>query len=77
MAHKNANVNIALAKDTAVVAQASMEDSAVMRTIAVESKKDSTAMMTIAVLGMFFLPGAFVAVSLSTSSHCSSLHCCD
>jgi hypothetical protein len=51
-----------------VIAQASNEDSAVMRDIAVESKKDSTAMKTIAVLGMFFLPGAFVAVSLSTCS---------
>jgi hypothetical protein len=65
MAYQNANVNIAVAQDTAVVAQASKEDSAVMRAIAVESKKDSTAMKTIAVLGMLFLPGTFVAVSLS------------
>ena len=65
MAYQNANVNIAVAKDTAIVAQASKEDSAVMRAIAVESKKDSTAMKTIAVLGMLFLPGTFVAVSLS------------
>jgi hypothetical protein len=36
-----------------------------MRAIAVGSKKDSTAMKTIAVLGMFFLPGTFLAVSLS------------
>jgi hypothetical protein len=68
MAHQNANLNIAVAQHMSVIAQASNEDSAVMRDIAVESKKDSTAMKTIAVLGMFFLPGAFVAVSLSTCS---------
>jgi hypothetical protein len=38
-----------------------------MRVIAVESKKDSSAMKTIAVLSMLFLPGTFVAVSVSKS----------
>jgi ribosomal protein S12 len=63
MAHKNANVNIALAEDTSTLARASKKDSAVMRTIAIEAKKDSSAMKTIAILGMFFLPGTFLAVS--------------
>jgi hypothetical protein len=34
-----------------------------MRSIAVETQKDSFAMKTIAVLGMVFLPGTFIAVS--------------
>ena len=67
MAHKNSTVNIELAKDMSILALASTDDSAVMRTIAIESKKDSTAMKTISILGMFFLPGTFVAVSPSAS----------
>ncbi|KAH6678153.1 hypothetical protein B0J14DRAFT_688010 [Halenospora varia] len=43
------------------IGKASKEDSAVMRQIALESKKDSTAMKTVAILGMVFLPGTFVA----------------
>jgi len=55
MAHKNANVNIALM-------DASKADSEIMKVIAMESKKDAAAMKTIAILGMVFLPGAFLAV---------------
>jgi len=47
-----------------MVARASKDDSAVRRGIAVETKRDSSPMKTIAVLGMFFLPGTFVAVSM-------------
>jgi hypothetical protein len=78
MAQKDAKVNIGLAESSATIAKASLEDSvamrilaaaskedsATMRTIAAESKKDSSAMKTISILGMFFLPGTFVAVSL-------------
>jgi hypothetical protein len=49
MAAKAATINIALAESSAAVAKA--------------NKEDSSSMKTIAVLGMFFLPGAFVAVS--------------
>jgi Mg2+ and Co2+ transporter CorA len=70
MAHKNANVNIELAKHTSVLAEASKDDSAAMRTIALESsflakasKKDSSAMKTISIVGMVFLPGTFLAAS--------------
>ena len=63
MAAKDAKVNIALAESSAVMAKASKEDSAVMRIIAIEAKKDSSAMKTISILGMFFLPGTFIAVS--------------
>jgi len=65
MAQKYAKVNIALAESSAVMAKASKEDSAVMRIIAIESKKDSSSMKTIAVLGMFFLPGTFIAVGFA------------
>lgn len=78
MAQKDAKVNIRLAENSATIAKASLEDSAAMRvlaaasrddsaamrTIAAESKKDSSAMKTLSILGMFFLPGTFVAVSL-------------
>jgi hypothetical protein len=65
MAQKDAKVNIELAKTSAGIARSSKDDSAVMREIAEQTKRDSSAMKTIAVLGMFFLPGTFVAVSLS------------
>jgi hypothetical protein len=51
MAQMDAKVNIEVAQG--------------MRAIAMESKRDSSAMKTIAILGMFFLPGTFVAVSLT------------
>ncbi len=63
MAQKDAKVNIEVAKDTSFLARASKEDSAVMRAIAIETKKDSSSMKTIAVLGMLFLPSSLVAVS--------------
>jgi hypothetical protein len=63
MAQKDTKVNIELAKDTSFLARASKEDSAVMRTIAIETQKDSSSMKTIAVLGMLFLPSSLVAVS--------------
>ena len=63
MAAKDAKTNLSLAESSAIMAKASKEDSAVMKTIAIESKKDSSAMKTIAILGMFFLPPTFVAVS--------------
>jgi hypothetical protein len=80
IAQKDAKVNIALAESSATIAKASLEDgaamrtltlaskedSAVMRMIAAESKKDSSAMKTISILGMFFLPGTFVAVGTFT-----------
>ena len=49
MAQKDTKINIKLAETSAAMAKASKEDSSVMKTIAV--------------LGMFFLPGTFVAVS--------------
>ena len=55
MAAKDSKVNISLAETSAVIAK--------------ESKKDSSAMKAIAVLTMFFLPGTFLAVSLSPPSH--------
>jgi Mg2+ and Co2+ transporter CorA len=58
-----AEVNIDLAKDTSFLARASKEDSAVMREIAVETKKDSSSMKTVTVLGMLFLPSTLLAVS--------------
>jgi Mg2+ and Co2+ transporter CorA len=63
MAQKDAKVNIGLAENSATISKASLDDSAAMRTLAAESKKDSAAMKTISILGMFFLPGTFVAVS--------------
>lgn len=39
------------------------KDSKVMMELAADSKRDSSAMKTISILGMFFLPGTFVAVS--------------
>jgi hypothetical protein len=65
MAQKDAKVNIELAVSSATIAKASKDDSAIMRQIAIETKRDSAAMKTIALLGMFFLPGTFVAVSWS------------
>ncbi|KAH7416743.1 hypothetical protein BKA64DRAFT_655996 [Cadophora sp. MPI-SDFR-AT-0126] len=47
MTQKDAKINIALVESSAAIAKA--------------AKADSSAMKTIAVLGMFFLPGAFVA----------------
>ncbi|KAE9375843.1 hypothetical protein N431DRAFT_207919 [Stipitochalara longipes BDJ] len=61
MAQKDTKVNIDLAKDTSFLARASKEDSAVMREIAVETKKDSSSMKTVAVLGMLFLPSTLLA----------------
>jgi Mg2+ and Co2+ transporter CorA len=66
MAQKDSKVNIALAESSAAIAKASKEDSAVMRIIALESKKDSFAMKKISILGTLFLPGTFIAVSLDT-----------
>jgi len=63
MAAKNAKANISIAETSAIIAKASKEDSAAMRTIATESKRDSSAMKIISLLGMIFLPGTFVAVS--------------
>jgi hypothetical protein len=60
MAHKNAMVNIQLMKY-------SKEDSAVMRAIAEASQKDSFAMTVLSIMGMVFLPGAFVAVCILAS----------
>jgi hypothetical protein len=63
MAAKDAKTNLSLAKTSAIIAKASKEDSAIMRIIAIESRRDSLAMKTISILGMVFLPGTFVAVS--------------
>jgi hypothetical protein len=49
MAAKDAKANIALTESSAAIAKA--------------NKEDSSSMKMIAVLGMFFLPGAFVAIS--------------
>jgi hypothetical protein len=62
VAQKNAQINIALLENSAMIAKAGKDDSAVMRQIAIETKKDNASMKTIAVLGMVFLPGTFVAV---------------
>ena len=68
MQHKNANVTIRLQEDISTLARASKEDSEVIRNIAIENKKDGASMKTIAILGMIFLPGTFLAVwsSLAT-----------
>jgi hypothetical protein len=39
------------------------KDAKAMKELATESKKDSSAMKTIALLGIVFLPGTFIAVS--------------
>ncbi|CZR70210.1 uncharacterized protein PAC_20111, partial [Phialocephala subalpina] len=65
MAQKDARVNIEVAESSAAIAKASKDDSAVMRIIAIESKKDSSSMKTIATLGMIFLPGTFIAAIFS------------
>jgi Mg2+ and Co2+ transporter CorA len=62
MQHKNANVTIRLQEDISTLARASKEDSEVIRNIAIENKKDGASMKTIAILGMIFLPGTFLAV---------------
>jgi hypothetical protein len=62
MAQKDAKANIDIAKDTSFLARASKEDSAVMRTIAIEAKNDGSSIKTIAVLGMLFLPSTLIAV---------------
>jgi hypothetical protein len=66
MAQNNTKLTIHLADDTSLIARASKEDHAVLRTIAikaVEAKKDGSSMKAIAILGMLFLPPTFVAVS--------------
>jgi hypothetical protein len=78
MAQKDAKVHIALAESSATIAKAGKEDSAVMRIIALESKKDSPVMKTISILGMLFLPGTFIAVSLDSYfylPHFVATHC--
>ncbi|KAH6666136.1 hypothetical protein B0J14DRAFT_643408 [Halenospora varia] len=60
-AQRNAQINIALLENSTMIAKAGKEDSAVMRQIAIEAKKDNASMKTIAILGMLFLPGTFVA----------------
>jgi len=65
MAQKDAKINMQLTLNLAAIATASKEESAIMRQIAIETKRDSSAMKTIALLGMFFLPGTFVAVIIS------------
>ncbi len=68
MAQKDAKVNIQLALNSAAMATASKDDSAIMRQIAIETRRDSSAMKAIALLGMFFLPGTFVTVIILLSS---------
>jgi Mg2+ and Co2+ transporter CorA len=63
MAQKDAKVNIERALSSATMAKAGKADSAIMRKIAIETKRDSSAMKTVALLGMIFLPGTFIAVS--------------
>jgi hypothetical protein len=67
MAHKNANVNIQLMKY-------SKDDSAAMRTMAEANQKDSFAMTVLSIMGMLFLPGAFVAVCLCPSIICRVIY---
>jgi Mg2+ and Co2+ transporter CorA len=68
MAAKDARTNLSLAETSTIIAEASKEDSAVMRTIALDTQRDSSAMKTISILGMVFLPGTFIAVSLPNIS---------
>jgi len=63
-----------LATDTSILARASQQDSAVMRAIAVDTKKDSSSMKTIAVLGMLFLPSTLIAVCYSFSARHADNH---
>ena len=65
MVQKDSKRNIELARSSATIAKASKDHSAMMRVIALQTKRDSSAMKTIAALGMLFLPGTFVAVSKS------------
>ena len=54
-------------------AKANIELAGSMAVLATEARGDTKVMKTIAVLGMFFLPGTFVAVSQSCHCHsCSS-----
>lgn len=73
MAQKDAKLHIALLGSSASIARAGKEDSAIMRKIAIETKKDNASMKTIAILGMFFLPGTFVAVSEIGPIHLAQL----
>ncbi|KAH7348570.1 hypothetical protein BKA65DRAFT_550637 [Rhexocercosporidium sp. MPI-PUGE-AT-0058] len=61
MAQKDSRANIELAKSSAAIAKAAKDDSAVMRQIALETKRDSSAMKTIAMLTMVFLPATSIA----------------
>ncbi|KAG4427787.1 hypothetical protein IFR05_016732 [Cadophora sp. M221] len=60
---KDSRANIELAKNSAAIAKAAKEDGAVMRQIALETKRDSKAMKTIAMLTMVFLPATSIALS--------------
>ena len=68
MAQKDTKLSIELALSSATIAKASKDDSAIMRQIAIETKRDSSAMKTIALLGILFLPGTSVAVKISCST---------
>jgi hypothetical protein len=59
-AHKNANLNIEVAKQTSILVEA--------------SKNDSAAMRTIAIVGMVFLPGTFLAVKFLVSPVFALVH---
>jgi hypothetical protein len=63
MAQKDAKVHISVAEHSANIAQATMQDATAMKELATESKKDSSAMKNLTILGIFFLPGACIAVS--------------
>jgi len=44
------------------IAEQGQQESLIMANIAQDMKKDSTVMKTVAMMTMFYLPGAFVAV---------------
>ncbi|TGO53138.1 hypothetical protein BCON_0129g00210 [Botryotinia convoluta] len=65
-AEASARRAIFLTEASTDLAKASRKDSEVMKIIAIDTKRDSKAMKTIAILGMVFLPGTFIAVRHSS-----------
>jgi hypothetical protein len=73
MATKNAKANLSIVETSAIIAKASKEDSAAMRTIASESKRDSSAMKTILPFGHDFLAWNFHCSKCAVSFLSNSL----
>jgi len=63
IAQRDQKTNIAIARDSKILAEQSQKIAYESRMIAEESKRDSTSMKAIAAVTICFLPGTFVAVS--------------